>query len=82
MPVPETSPRKSKNGMETSHDKYLYALSFCGSCTKGMFEKGKNRSMMDVLGTAYSFSENFCLANDPKTALQLFRAELLYESAE
>ena len=38
--------------------------------------------MMDVLGTAYSFSENFCLANDPKTALQLFRAELVYESAE
>lgn len=52
--------------MEMFYDKYLYVLLFCGSCIKGIFEKGKNRSMMDVLGIVYFFFENFCLANDFK----------------
>lgn len=55
MPALKPPPGKSKNEIETSHAKYLYALSFRSSRTKGIFEKVKSRSKIDFLGTAYSF---------------------------
>ena len=56
-----------------SHDKCLYAHSFCSSCLKGMFERwGKKYNKL--WGAAYSSA--FCLVavNDPKITPQLFNS--------
>lgn len=80
VPVSETSPGKSKNGIEMYQDKNPSALSFCSKRDNLKREEQKHKGLFR---NCLLFS-TFCLmaVNDPKTALQLLTAELLHESAE